>query len=239
MIRVVIVDDQDLIREGFKSLIESEPDLTVVGVAADGEAGVRLTRELRPDVVVMDIRMPVMDGLEATRRIRSAAETAETRVLILTTFELDEYVFGALRAGASGFLLKDVPVGELRAAIRVVAAGEALLAPSITRSLIEEFVRRPAPPAPAVAAARLPDLTPREVEILELVAEGLSNAEIAERLVVSHGTVKTHVSRILGKLELRDRAQLVIAAFEAGLVQPGAPRGDRESPAGQAASSGG
>jgi DNA-binding NarL/FixJ family response regulator len=221
VIRVLIVDDQDLIREGFRGLIGSEPDLEVVGVASDGVEGVRLASELRPDVVVMDIRMPAMDGLEATRQIRSQPDLEQTRVLMLTTFDLDEYVFGALRAGASGFLLKDVPVDELRNAIRVVAGGEALLAPSVTRSLIEAFVRTPAPSAPMAAAATLPDLTARELEITRLVAEGLSNGEIADRLVLSHATVKTHISRILAKLELRDRVQLVIAAFEAGLVRPG------------------
>jgi DNA-binding NarL/FixJ family response regulator len=170
----------------------------------------------------MDIRMPVMDGLEATRQIRLNPELSDTAVLMLTTFHLDEYVFAALRAGASGFLLKDVPVGELRSAIKVVAAGEALLDPSVTRSLIAEFVRRPAAADGAPAGPHLSELTARELEILTLVAEGLSNGEIAERLVLSHATVKTHVSRILSKLGLRDRAQLVIAAYEAGLVRPGA-----------------
>ncbi|HRC62283.1 MAG: response regulator transcription factor [Dehalococcoidia bacterium] len=217
MTTVLIVDDQDLIREGFRGLIDVEPDLAVIGAAADGDEGVRLARELRPDVVVMDIRMPIMDGLEATRRIRGDASLQDTHVLILTTFHLDEYVFAALRAGASGFLLKDAPIAELRNAIRVVASGEALLAPSVTRTLIEEFIRRPDPPAHLPAAA-FSELTAREVEIAGLVAEGLSNAEIAERLVLSHATVKTHISRILAKLDLRDRVQLVIAAFEAGLT---------------------
>lgn len=220
MIRVLIVDDQDLIREGFRGLIDFEPDLEVVGVARDGVEGVRLASELHPDVVLMDIRMPAMDGLEATRRIRGNPSLSDTRVLMLTTFSLDEYVFGALRAGASGFLLKDVPVDDLRSAIRVVAAGEGLLAPSVTRSLIEAFVRTPEAAPPAAAAAAFPDLTARELEITRLVASGLSNGEIAERLVLSHATVKTHISRILAKLELRDRVQLVIAAFESGLVQP-------------------
>jgi DNA-binding NarL/FixJ family response regulator len=215
---VLIVDDQDLIREGFRGLIDVEPDLTVVGAAADGEEGLRLARELRPDVVVMDIRMPVMDGLEATRQIRTDPALQDTHVLILTTFHLDEYVFAALRAGASGFLLKDAPIADLRNAIRVVATGEALLAPAVTRTLIEEFIRRPEPVTRGPSAAAFADLTAREVEIVALVAEGLSNSEIAERLVLSHATVKTHISRILAKLDLRDRVQLVIAAFEAGLI---------------------
>lgn len=218
MTTVLIVDDQDLIREGFRGLIAVDPDMDVVGAAADGAEGVRLALELKPDVVVMDIRMPLMDGLEATRRIRSEPSLAATYVLILTTFNLDEYVFAALRAGASGFMLKDVPVAELRNAIRVVAGGEALLAPAVTRTLIEEFVRRPEPSPASAAASLLPTLTARELEITQLVAEGLSNSEIAERLVLSHATVKTRISRILAKLELRDRVQLVIAAFEAGLT---------------------
>ncbi len=218
MTSVLIVDDQDLIREGFRGLVDADPDLTVVGAAADGAEGVRLALELHPDVVLMDIRMPVMDGLEATRRIRGEPALQNTYVLILTTFHLDEYVFAALRAGASGFLLKDAPVSDLRNAIRVVAGGEALLAPAVTRTLIEEFIRRPEPVALASSAAAFADLTAREVEITRLVAEGLSNGEIAERLVLSHATVKTHISRILAKLNLRDRVQLVIAAYEAGLI---------------------
>ncbi|MGE0135890.1 MAG: response regulator [Dehalococcoidia bacterium] len=219
MTTVLIVDDQELIREGFRGLIDVEADLDVVGAASDGAEGVELARAMHPDVVVMDIRMPVMDGLEATRRIRSDPELQGTHVLILTTFHLDEYVFAALRAGASGFLLKDAPIGELRNAIRVVATGEALLAPSVTRTLIEEFVRRPEPVTRGASGAAFGELTAREVEITRLVAEGLSNSEIAERLVLSHATVKTHISRILAKLELRDRVQLVIAAFEAGLAE--------------------
>lgn len=218
MTNVLIVDDQDLIREGFRGLIDVDPDMTVVGAAADGAEGLRLALELKPDVVVMDIRMPVMDGLEATRRIRSEPTLHGTYVLILTTFHLDEYVFAALRGGASGFLLKDAPIAELRNAIRVVATGEALLAPSVTRTLIAEFVRRPEPAPTSAAASALATLTPRELEITQLVAEGLSNSEIADRLVLSHATVKTHISRILAKLELRDRVQLVIAAYEAGLT---------------------
>ena len=220
MIRVLIVDDQDLVREGLRTLLDLEPDLEVAGVAADGEAGYEAAQALLPDVVVMDIRMPGMDGLEATRRIRSDAVLVEARVLILTTYDLDEYVFSALRAGASGFLLKDAPVVDLCNAIRVVAAGDSLLSPSVTRSLIEAFVRRPEPTPAETAAGRLPELTEREQEISRLVADGLSNLEIAERLVLSPATVKTHLSRILGKLGLRDRVQLVIAAYEAGLVQP-------------------
>ncbi|HEX6030183.1 MAG TPA: response regulator transcription factor [Tepidiformaceae bacterium] len=222
MIDVVIVDDQDLIREGFRALIDADAELQVVGVATNGAEGVARVSETRPDVVVMDIRMPVMDGLEATRQIRLNPELSDTAVLMLTTFHLDEYVFAALRAGASGFLLKDVPVGELRSAIKVVAAGEALLDPSVTRSLIAEFVRRPAAADGVPTGPNLAELTARELEILTLVAEGLSNGELAERLVLSHATVKTHVSRILSKLGLRDRAQLVIAAYEAGIVRPGA-----------------
>lgn len=219
-ISIVIVDDQDLIREGFRSLIASEPGLDVMGTAADGAEALRVVRAVRPDVVVMDIRMPRMDGLEATRAIRADADLAGVRVLILTTFHLDEYVFGALRAGASGFLLKDIPADELRRAIRVVAGGEALLAPSVTRSLIEEFLD----PSRAVSETDVPhleELTAREREVVSMVAAGKSNAEIADELVVSIGTVKTHVSRILSKLELRDRVQLVIAAYDAGLVRAG------------------
>jgi DNA-binding NarL/FixJ family response regulator len=217
---ILIVDDQALIREGFRSLLDSESDLSVVGLAADGAEGVELAKQLRPDVVVMDIRMPVMDGLEATRCIRSEPGLEATRVVILTTYELDAYLFEALRAGASGFLLKDVPVNDLRNAIRVVAAGESLLSPSVTRSLIEEFVRAPQPSPMVRATGAMTALTARELDITRLVAQGLSNGEIAESLVVSHATVKTHLSRILSKLDLRDRVQLVISAYEAGLVQP-------------------
>jgi DNA-binding NarL/FixJ family response regulator len=220
VITILIVDDQALIREGFRSLLDSEPDLSVVEVAEDGARGLQLARELRPDVVVMDIRMPTMDGLEATRLIRSEPKLSETRVLILTTYDLDEYLFEALRAGASGFLLKDVPVQELRNAIRVVAAGEALLSPSVTRSLIEEFIRAPQPSPARRAAGAMTSLTARELDITRLVAQGLSNSEIADALVLSHATIKTHLSRILSKLDLRDRVQLVISAYEAGLIQP-------------------
>ena len=212
-IRVLIADDQALVRTGFRKILESEPDLEVVGEAGDGGEAVESALLLRPDVVLMDIRMPRLDGLEATRRLAGT-----TRVLVLTTFDLNEYVYEALRAGASGFLLKDAPADQLVTAIRVVAAGEALLAPSITRRLIEEFARRP--PSNA-RPAELEALSPRELEVLRLVARGLSNAEIASELYVGDATVKTHVSRILQKLNLRDRVQAVVLAYESGLLQPG------------------
>jgi DNA-binding NarL/FixJ family response regulator len=217
--RVVVADDQTLVRAGFRLLVDSAPDLEVVGEAADGAEAVDLVRRQHPDVVLMDIRMPVMDGLEATRRIGGLGETG-ARILILTTFDLDEYVYQALRAGASGFVLKDIPPAELLAAIRIVAAGDALLAPSVTRRLIAEFARRPGPAR--VAPAALDVLTDREREVLALVAQGLSNGEIAAQLVVSPATSKTHVSRLLTKLGARDRAQLVAVAYESGLVIPGA-----------------
>jgi DNA-binding NarL/FixJ family response regulator len=218
MISVVLVDDQALLRAGFRALIEVEPDLQVVGEAGDGEAGLDVVREARPDVVLMDVRMPRLDGIEATRRITEDSDLAGVRVIILTTFELDEYVFDALRNGAAGFLLKDTEPGELLAAIRVVADGDALMSPSITRRLIGEFASRS---RPAEAPAILDVLTEREREIVALVGEGLSNAEIADRLVVSPATAKTHVSRAMTKLGARDRAQLVVLAYETGLVRPG------------------
>jgi DNA-binding NarL/FixJ family response regulator len=219
MIKVLVADDQTLVRAGFRVLVESAPDLEVVGEAGDGAEAVELARQRLPDVVLMDIRMPRMDGLEATRRIVALDRAEAVRVLVLTTFDLDEYVYQALRAGASGFLLKDTPPADLLAAIRVVAAGDALLAPSVTRRLIAEFARRPQPSA--VTPAALAALTDREREVLALVARGLSNAEIAEALVVSGATAKTHVSRVLAKLGARDRAQLVMLAYETGLVTPG------------------
>ncbi len=221
MISIVVADDHEVVRAGFAALLDTQPDFTVLGTAADGAQAVAACRELAPDVVLMDVRMPGTDGIEATRQITAASPV---RVLILTTFDLDEYVFDALRAGASGFLLKDVTAEHLFEAVRVVAAGEALLAPAVTRRLISEFAktRRPAGAAPPAALAAL---TPRETEVLLLVAEGLSNPEIAARLVVTEETVKTHVSRVLGKLGLRDRTQAVVAAYESGLVVPARDRG--------------
>jgi len=216
MIKVLIVDDQALLRGSFRVLVDLAPDLTTVAEAGTGVEAVALAREHRPDVVLMDVRMPEMDGIEATRRICGDAATAGSRVLILTTFDLDEYVYAALRAGASGFLLKDTPPGDLLAAVRVVAAGDSLLAPSVTRRLIAEFARRPEPARPL--PRRLDGVTGREREVLILVAHGLSNVEIAERLTLSLATVKTHVSRLLSKLHARDRAQLVIVAYETALV---------------------
>jgi DNA-binding NarL/FixJ family response regulator len=217
VIRVVIADDQALMRGGFRMILDAAGDIEVVGEAIDGADAVRAFVRLHPDVVVMDVRMPSMDGIEATRRITAADETA--KILILTTFDLDEYVYDALRAGASGFMLKDRPPEELVAAVRVVAAGEALLSPSVTRKLIAEFANRPTPPP---APDGLDELTEREREVLLLMAEGASNAEIAARLFVAETTVKTHVAHVLRKLELRDRAQAVVLAYESGLVRPGA-----------------
>jgi DNA-binding NarL/FixJ family response regulator len=219
-IRVLVADDQALVRGSFRILVDTAPDLTSVGEAATGAEAVRLARREKPDIVLMDIRMPGMDGIEATGQITAASETAGVRVLILTTFDLDEYVFAALRAGASGFLLKDTPPGDLLAAIRVVAAGDALLAPGVTRRLIAEFARRPEPGQRPVAA--LEQITEREREVLTLIGLGLSNTEIATHMHVSLSTAKTHVGRLLMKLGARDRAQLVIAAYDTGLV--GAPK---------------
>ena len=218
-IRVAIVDDQPLIRTGLRTMIEHDADLEIVGEADDGEKAVALVRRHRPDVVLMDIRMPVVDGIEATRRITADPDLGAVRVLMLTTFDLDDYVYAAIRAGASGFMLKDARPEDILSAVRVVAAGDALLAPSITRRLIEELAARPAEtPAPP---AELAALTEREREVLALVGRGLSNAEIAERLYVSPATAKTHVSHIMTKLYARDRAQLVVLAYESGLVRPG------------------
>jgi len=221
-VRIVVVDDQEVVRAGFSALLATQPDFTVVGTAADGAQAVRVCRARRPDVVLMDVRMPVMDGIEATRQLVGPGPAADPgpgpRVLMLTTFDLDEHVYDALGAGASGFLLKDVTAERLFEAVRVVAAGEALLAPTVTRRLIAEFTRLRPRPSPPADVLRL--LTPRETEVLRLIAEGLSNPEIAARLVVSDETVKTHVSRVLAKLGLRDRTQAVICAYESGLVVP-------------------
>ena len=217
-IGVLIADDQALVRTGFRMILSAEEDIEVVGEAVDGREAVALARELGPDVVLMDIRMPELDGIEATRRIVERAAEGGPRILMLTTFDLNEYVYKAIRAGASGFLLKDVPAQQLAAGVRMVAAGEALLAPSITRRLIEEFAATPeaAPPPPG-----LDELTPREFEVFRLIARGLSNAEIADELVVSDATVKSHVAHVLMKLNVRDRVQAVVLAYEAGVVSPG------------------
>ena len=219
MTSVLIADDQALVRVGLRKILEAESETAVVGEAADGEDAVAETRRLRPDVVLMDIRMPVLDGIEATRRIVGAQPG--TRVLMLTTFGLDTYVYEALRAGASGFMLKDAPPEEIAAAVRIVASGEALLAPAVTRAVIEEFAKH-SPAAPVTPPAAVEELTPREREVLDLLARGLSNPEICEALVISEATAKTHVARILQKLDLRDRVQAVIYAYETGLVAPGA-----------------
>jgi DNA-binding NarL/FixJ family response regulator len=217
-IGIVVADDHEVVRAGFAAILDTQPDFSVLGTAADGAEAIRTCRERCPDIVLMDVRMPGMDGIEATRLLTSTG--SGPRVLVLTTFDLDEYVYDALRAGASGFLLKDVTAERLFDAVRVIAEGEALLAPAITKRLIGEFARqrpRPAHPDPALGA-----LTPRETEVLRLIAGGLSNPEIAKRLVVTEETVKTHVSRVLSKLGLRDRTQAVVVAYESGLVVPGA-----------------
>lgn len=223
MIRVLLADDQLLVRAGFRALLDAQPDIEVVGEAANGEAALRLVRELRPDVVLMDIRMPVLDGLAATRQITEDATLADVRVVMLTTFELDEYVFEALRSGASGFLVKDTEPEELLRAVRAVVEGDALLSPGVTRRLIAEFAARSKRPAAdgVGRGPRLDRLTEREREVMALVGLGLSNEEIARRLVVSPLTAKTHVSRTMVKLGARDRAQLVVLAYESGLVRPG------------------
>jgi DNA-binding NarL/FixJ family response regulator len=220
MTAVLIADDQPLVRVGLRKILEFEPDLEVTGEAIDGEEAVRQTERLRPDVVLMDIRMPVLDGIEATRRITGGHPG--TRVLILTTFGLDGYVYEALRAGASGFMLKDAPPEEIAGAVRIVARGEGLLAPAITRAVIEEFARTP-PPTRRTAPVALAELTPREREVLDLLLRGLSNPEICARLYISDATAKTHVARILQKLGLRDRVQAVIYGYENGIVVPGPP----------------
>jgi DNA-binding NarL/FixJ family response regulator len=222
-VRVVIADDQQLVRTGFRMILESEADIEVVGEAGDGRQAISVVRQSHPDVVLMDIRMPGLDGIEATRQLTSASQHPPTRVLILTTFDLDEYVFDALRCGASGFLLKDSPATQLADAVRVVASGEALLAPKITRRLIEEF-------AAATTSRQLPrpaamgELTPRELDVFRLVATGMSNAEIAAALVIGETTVKTHVTRLLMKLSLRDRVQAVVLAYDTGIASPGSKR---------------
>jgi DNA-binding NarL/FixJ family response regulator len=216
MTSVLIADDQALVRVGLRKVFESEPDMTVVGEAGDGEQAVDAARRLRPDVILMDIRMPVLDGIEATRRITGASPGA--RVIILTTFGLDEYVYESLRAGASGFMLKDAPPEEITAAVRIVAGGDALLAPAVTRAVIDQFARRPADPA-ASEPPSLTGLTPREREVFALLIQGLSNPEICRELVISEATAKTHVARILQKLALRDRVQAVIFAYESGVIE--------------------
>ena len=225
-ISIVVADDQALVRAGLSAILESQPGITVCGEAANGEEAIDLVRRLDPDLVLMDIQLPVVDGLEATRRLLRDSGADRPAVLMLTTFDLDAYVYDALRAGASGFLLKDTPPEDLVAAVRVVARGDALIAPGVTKRLIEQFARS----APAATTSDvLGELTPREAEVLALVASGLSNGEIAEELVLSNATVKTHVKRILFKLDLRDRVQAVVLAYEVGLVYPGAPADDRRA----------
>jgi DNA-binding NarL/FixJ family response regulator len=218
VIRIIVADDHEVVRTGFAALLDTQPDFTVAGIACDGAEAVRICRDLHPDVVLMDVRMPGMDGIQATRQLTGSGQGGP-RILILTTFDLDEYVYDALHAGASGFLLKDVTAERLFDAVRVIAAGEALLAPTVTRRLISQFTRqRPRPDAPPTAV--LATLTPRETQVLKLVAEGLSNHEISAQLTVTEETIKTHVSRVLSKLGLRDRTQAVITAYESGLVVP-------------------
>jgi DNA-binding NarL/FixJ family response regulator len=218
MIDVVIADDQDLVREGLRMMLDAEPDIVVVGEARTGREAIARTHDLSPDVVLMDIRMPEVDGIEATRRLTAAG--SPTRVLVLTTFDLDEYVYRAMRAGASGFLLKDATREQLADGVRSVHAGDALLAPAITRRLVEDYCRRPSPDRTSTIADHR--LSPRELEVVDLVADGMSNAEIAEHLVLGETTVKSHVARILAKLDLRDRVQIVVFAYESGIVRPGA-----------------
>jgi DNA-binding NarL/FixJ family response regulator len=217
MIRVLLADDQELVRSGFRLILELADGIEVVGEAVDGNDAVRLGKELQPDVVLMDVRMPELDGIEATRRLRQAG--VDARVLVLTTFDLDEYVYGAMRAGACGFLLKDAPREQLVAAVRTVARGEALLAPAVTKRLIERFIDRP---APVEGTPALGELSAREHDVLRLLGRGLSNAEIAEELFIGEATVKTHVARVLRKLDLRDRVQAVVLAYESGVIEPGA-----------------
>ncbi|MGW1836364.1 response regulator [Streptomyces sp. BBFR2] len=222
--RVIIVDDQAMVRAGFAALLAAQSDIDVVGDAPDGVQGVELSRRVHPDVVLMDVRMPEMDGLEAARQLLAPPQgvTHRPKVLMLTTFDVDDYVYEALRAGASGFLLKDAPPADLISAVRIVAAGEALLAPSVTRRLIADFARQGPAPRKESTALQLNGLTPRETEVLKLIARGLSNQEIADTLILAEQTVKTHIGRVLAKLGLRDRAQAVIFAYESGLVTPGA-----------------
>lgn len=222
MIRILLVDDQALVRAGFRMILDAEPDVEVVGEAVNGRDAVERAAELHPDVILLDIRMPEMDGLQAARRILADAEDGSPKLLMLTTFDLDEYIFEALCAGASGFLLKDTPPEQLVDAIHVIAAGESLLSPSVTRRVIAEYVRGGGP-QPQAQFPKLEQLTPRELEVLKLLARGLSNAELASTLYLSETTVKTHVARILMKLDLRDRVQAVVLAYEAGVVQPGDP----------------
>lgn len=222
MIRVLLADDQELVRSGFRLILELAEGIEVVGEAADGRDAVRLGKELQPDVVLMDVRMPVMDGIEATHRLQQAG--VDARVLVLTTFDLDEYVYAAMRAGASGFLLKDAPREQLVTAVRTVTRGEALLAPAVTRRLIERFIDDA---APVEATPALQALSARELDVLRLLARGLSNAEIADDLIIGEATVKTHVARVLRKLDVRDRLQAVVLAYESGVVQPGSRQSDR------------